>query len=677
LLALASAGHGNNTGSDSLYYWFQGEKCHVQPVTERQAIIYSSDTPSEVVDETAFLKTGTYDSKRTFSIIKSSEATHNNQKVKMSKTTEIPVFVNGNDTILFTEKCIVRLKPDTPGVNFLEIIRPYSSEKIDTLRRNTYRIHCADCYQALALSNLLYESGIAEWAEPDFVSLTTRAHALDDQYYLYNHYNYNAANNINVHKAWRITKGCRNIRVAVLDCGVDASHEAFKDGSGNSRVEEGVTAFAGPLGDIHGTACAGIIAASHSDKMYGIAPEVTIVPVRIAEHSKNYAPASTIAEGIYWAFSPLGGYADILSCSWGGGNSNQVVAAIKDAQVYGRGGDYERNIRGKGSVVVFASGNQGNNSVNLYGQYAICVGALGADGQLAINRETNRRYSNIGPGLDLVAFGGHMDKDKDNDGFNDGDIYTLRLHDKYTSTFTGTSAACPQVSGVAALMLSVNPNLTAKQVEDILFRTATDMGPKGRDDSYGHGLVNAFEAVKESLLETAFVDFSFEDGILEKTDEDILTFTLKKDRGNLNALTVYKADRYKLSLTLPYITDLAWLIKDGISKYTSYNDGKNWYEVKHENGQTIITTYYFYIRYILGGQRIPQWFPTDPTTGKNFLVRRKVPQSLKLNNTQNTNTKAYASSEILLQPGFEVKQGTEFETVFTNDIDEYKVLNCK
>lgn len=675
LLAIASAGHGTNTGSDSLYYWFQGEKYPIQPVADRQAIIYSMDRPSKVGDAITLLKTGAYDSKRTFAIVKNDAVSQNGLTSDMSKTTA-PVFVHGNDTILFTENCIVRLKPDTPGVNFLEIIAPYKSGVIDTLRRNTYRIHCTDCYQALALSNLLYENGMAEWAEPDFVSLTAKAHALDDQYYLYNPYNYNATNNINVHKAWQITKGCRNIRVAVLDCGVDASHEAFKDGSGNSRVAEGVSAFAGPIVDIHGTACAGIIAASHSTKMYGIAPEVTIVPVRIAEHSKNYAPANTIANGIYWAFSASGGNADILSNSWGGGSSNQVIAAIQDAQVYGRGGDYERNIRGKGSVVVFSSGNQGNNSVNLYGQYAICVGALGADGQLAINRETNQRYSNIGPGLDLVAFGGHMNKDKDNDGLMDGDIHTLRLNNKYTSTFVGTSAACPQASGVAALMLSVNPNLTAKQVEDILFRTATDMGPKGRDDNYGYGLVNAFEAVKEALLEASFVDFGVETGTLTKLDDKI-DFTLNKSRGGLDALIIYKADRYKLSLTLPYITNLVWPLKDGVSSDKSYNSSKNWYGITYANGKTTITTYYYFVRYAAAGSRVDKWFPVDPTSGENFLIRRKVPQSLELNNVHNTDTKAYASKEILLQPGFEVTQGAEFETVFKNDINEDEVLNCR
>ena len=66
----------------------------------------------------------------------------------------------------------------------------------------------------------------------------------------------------------------------------------------------------------------------------------------------------------------------------------------------------------------------------------------------------------------------------------------------YTNTFGGTSAACPVVSGVSALVLSENPNLTLAQVKDILYTTAIDMGSSGRDNTYGNGRVNAFAAVQ-------------------------------------------------------------------------------------------------------------------------------------------------------------------------------------
>ena len=135
-----------------------------------------------------------------------------------------------------------------------------------------------------------------------------------------------------------------------------------------------------------------------------------------------------------------------------------------------------------------------------YAQVSIAVGALNKFDGLAEAESLNGRYSNIGPNLDLVAYGGDANKS------GEGDIRTIdRIgangysNGDYTDTFSGTSAACPQVSGVAALILSINPNLTRQEVENILFTTAVDLGGSGRDDSYGHGKVNAFASVKSAL----------------------------------------------------------------------------------------------------------------------------------------------------------------------------------
>ncbi|UOB81979.1 S8 family serine peptidase (plasmid) [Bacillus sp. ZJS3] len=66
----------------------------------------------------------------------------------------------------------------------------------------------------------------------------------------------------------------------------------------------------------------------------------------------------------------------------------------------------------------------------------------------------------------------------------------------YVATFNGTSAATPHVAGVAALILSVNPSLTAQQVEGILRQSTDDLGQVGRDDFTGFGRINARKAVE-------------------------------------------------------------------------------------------------------------------------------------------------------------------------------------
>jgi hypothetical protein len=97
-----------------------------------------------------------------------------------------------------------------------------------------------------------------------------------------------------------------------------------------------------------------------------------------------------------------------------------------------------------------------------------------------------------------------------------GDVVTLdRMGNlgyeagNYTNRFGGTSAACPQVSGVAALILSANSNLTETQVRTTLQNTASDMGSTGFDNSFGFGRVNACAAVSAVLQLTIAGDNSF------------------------------------------------------------------------------------------------------------------------------------------------------------------------
>src|SRR5690606_6031585 len=94
---------------------------------------------------------------------------------------------------------------------------------------------------------------------------------------------------------------------------------------------------------------------------------------------------------------------------------------------------------------------------------------------------------NFGPDVDFAAPGVSVQATdvRGANGYSGGD---------YTA-FNGTSAAAPAAAGVAALIVSYRPELTAAEVEDVMRQTALDLGAGGRDDQYGHGLPHAAAAL--------------------------------------------------------------------------------------------------------------------------------------------------------------------------------------
>jgi len=85
------------------------------------------------------------------------------------------------------------------------------------------------------------------------------------------------------------------------------------------------------------------------------------------------------------------------------------------------------------------------------------------------------------------------------------------------SNFSGTSMASPHVNGVAALMRAANPEITPEQVMQIMYDTAQDLGTNGKDNSYGHGMIDAYECVL-AALNTVSLTFNFENALPEFVD---------------------------------------------------------------------------------------------------------------------------------------------------------------
>lgn len=381
---------------------------------------------------------------------------------------------------------------------------------------------CNNSEDILKMVLAIEKANGVKWCKPGMLSEIKFENNNDNpyyvnQYYLMNNTDYGGTETaaISANKAWDIISANANIKVAVIDQGVEHNHEDLQ-----GVVLDGFTAsvpsgIGEPINHNeycekgHGTSCAGIIAAIDNDKgIKGIASGVKILPINI---SPNYVERIVYPNGYYYdqylfcnsdsiAFAinwAVDHGADIISCSWSHEEDTSITNAFNYAITSGR--------NGKGCVVVAASGNNYMNGSlspgypsNLAG--VLCVGAVDRNG-------TVWNYCQRGSSLDLVAPSGNINLNGDivttdrmgsfgyNPSVGSGSELT---NQNYTQRFGGTSAACPQVAGVAALMLSANPNLTELEVRNILKNTAkklSGMNGLNRTDDYGYGLVDAYKAV--------------------------------------------------------------------------------------------------------------------------------------------------------------------------------------
>lgn len=279
---------------------------------------------------------------------------------------------------------------------------------------------------------------------------------------------------------------------------------------------EGGTSPSIVLGD-HATAVTGIIgAAGNTVGIKGVAPNCKLMSVSNSMASTTLSRMKR-GEGINWAVQHG---ASVINNSWGSSEQVTIIDnAISNALINGR--------NGLGSIVVFSSGND-NGAVSYPANYTnniLAVGAISPCGQRKnpTSCDTESAWgSNFGTTLDVVAPGVLIpttDRVGSALGYNSlGPIHpsaggTLLTSDytnfDYTVWFNGTSAAAPHVSGLAALILSINSALTGQQVRDIIEKTAQKVGPytysttTGRpngtwNQEMGYGLINACGAVLET-----------------------------------------------------------------------------------------------------------------------------------------------------------------------------------
>ncbi len=294
---------------------------------------------------------------------------------------------------------------------------------------------------------------------------------------------------------WMQSLGNPNIRLAVSDDGFDINHPDLR-GDGSKVVAawdfETNTSNVLPrnVDDDHGTSCAGVaLAAANSMGVLGAAPNSRLIPMRFKFIGDDEIEA-------YFKYI-IDNKAHIMSCSWGMSNPNfklstRMHEAIRKAA--------QEGWNGKGIVICYAAGNE-SRPITGFATHPDVICVTSSNSQDVFSDD----YSNYGPEATICAPSNGGSGDLSGAGVSTTfmtEFVGEQGEKNFTDAFGGTSSACPLIAGVSALVLSVNPQLTARQVKDILCRTADKIGDKsdynsnGHSHKYGYGRVNALKAVQ-------------------------------------------------------------------------------------------------------------------------------------------------------------------------------------
>lgn len=295
-----------------------------------------------------------------------------------------------------------------------------------------------------------------------------------------------AGEDINILRAWSVSRGNKNIKIAVIDTGLDYTHPDLSAQMDENTAElNGVKGvdddhngyiddiygydFANKDGDPqdghgHGTFCAGVIGASHNTiGVAGVMAEVKLVGIKFLSDSGSGETIDAIAAIDYAIKRGV----QVMSNSWGGGEKEQ---ALEDAI---------RSAEAAGIIFVAAAGNESANNdktgsfpANYDLSNVISVGSYTSAG-------AKSNFSNYGKSVHVTAPGSN--------------ILSTYKRGAYT-TMSGTSMATPHIAGIVGLMLSVEPNLSPLQIRERLIQSSVKTS-KLSAASLSGGRVDSFKAL--------------------------------------------------------------------------------------------------------------------------------------------------------------------------------------
>lgn len=505
------------------YYWYRENRIPIKRVPNKSFVIFESSDKDELLkslsDKHIRFNSSSIKS-YSFGGIAHTKSNYSNFFSKRYESAELDInpeeavkiqkiiyaapfyLTNSNKEIPLTNMFYVFLKDQGDYPILEKEAREVNARIIGSydILPNVYVLTCTKESQgnALEIANRLYETGLFEATEPVLLSFTLTSFPNDYYYYTkqWNLYNHDDQGNplgydIKYQQAYDsgIIPNTGNVVVAVCDSGVKLTHPelTFDPFSWDATTSTSPSV----VWDEHGTTVAGVIGATANNNIgiAGVASGVKIMSISI-QHLDSIVTTIDLAQMIIQAVNHG---AHVINNSWSFEfNSTVISVAIDYAITNGR--------NGKGCVVVFSSGNDDQSSLSFPASYTpetsvIAVGASTTQGKRKAYSSALPWGSNYGTNLDIVAPGVA--------------IRTTTTGSNYYPYY-GTTYSAAHVSGVAALMLAWNPNLTYDEVGFIIESTAnkslngytfsntTKVG--GTWNKYvGHGLLNMYDALQMAI----------------------------------------------------------------------------------------------------------------------------------------------------------------------------------
>lgn len=319
-----------------------------------------------------------------------------------------------------------------------------------------------------------------------------------------------AGKDIDAVRAWDISTGTPQTLIGIIDTGLSTTHPDIYLKVLERRNFTSSNASDSDDRHGHGTHCAGIASARTNNNVgiAGVCWGCSLVGTKVLDDGGS-GQWAWVAAGIQWTADVRG--MKIISMSLGGGANDPAVEA---AVAYALG----RNV-----LVIAAAGNNYGGSVIYPAELTTTLAVSSTD-----NRDQLSNFSSVGPAVDISAPGTAVYSAYDNSSAPNSYIH-----------LSGTSMATPHVAGVAGLVASINPALTAPEIRAILEDSVIDLGSTGLDAQFGHGRISAYLAAVAARATLCRVDFN-NDGVADFFDylDFVSAFAANTSSADFNADSV-------------------------------------------------------------------------------------------------------------------------------------------